>query len=130
MSVKQVSPPFQLCASASMSGTNIYISSVTGILYRDSVAYQMTWTGIPTGTFDVQGSVDYNAGLPQSAGDLNNGTWTSVALTPAPTATGSGGASNILINMNQLSFPYVRIQYTNSTGSGVMAIYTTAKSLG
>jgi len=130
MPTKLSSPPFQIAASVSMSGTTVFTSSVTGILYRDSLCYQFAWSGIPTGAFDIQGSVDYNQGLPQSGNNVNQGTWTSIALTPAPNATGSGGAVNILINMSQLSFPFTRVQYTNSTGSGFLGIWTSAKSFG
>ena len=132
MPTKLSSPPFQVAASISMSGTSVFISSVTGILYRDSLCYQFAWTGIPTGAFDIQGSVDYNAGLPQSGFPVNGGggTWTSITLSPAPTSNGSGGATNILINMSQLSFPYIRAQYTNSTGSGFLGVWTSAKSFG
>lgn len=130
MAVKHASPPFQLCASVSMSGTTAYTSSVTSIIYRDSISYQAAWTGIPTGTFDVQGSIDYNPGLPESAGPTNAGTWDSIPLTPSPAATGSGGANHVLMNLNQLGFAYTKVVYTNSTGSGVMALWTSAKSLG
>lgn len=131
MPSKQVSPPFNLCASVSMTGTTQFISSVTGILYRDSLSYQFAWTGTPSGSFDVQGSIDYNQGLPESAGSLNQGTWTSIPLTPAATVTGSSGASNILANISLFTgFPYSRVVYTNSTGSGVFGVWVCAKSVG
>lgn len=130
MPSKQASLPFQVCASISMSGTNTFISSVTSIIYRDSVAYQAAWTGIPTGSFDAQGSIDFNPGLPESGGSQNNGTWTSIPITPAFNATGSGGASFGLINMSQLGFAYTRMQYTNSTGSGFLAVWVSGKSFG
>lgn len=113
-----------------MSGTTAYTSSVTSIVYRDSIAYQFAWTGVPTGAFDVQGSIDYNPGLPQSAGQQNQGTWTSIPISPAFNATGSGGSSFGLVNMSQLGFTYTRFVYTNSTGSGVLAAWTSAKSFG
>ncbi len=113
-----------------MTGLSVFISSVTSILYRDSISYQWAWTGIPTGNFDVQGSLDFNPGLPESAGSLNNGTWTSVTLTPVANATGSGGGTQILANLSQLGFPYIRFAYTNSTGSGVLGAWTSGKSYG
>jgi len=113
-----------------MSGTTVFISSVTGIIYRDSFSYQWAWTGIPSGNFDVQGSIDFNPGLPQSAGSVNNGTWTSIPLTPAITITGSGGATNALANVYDAGFPYVRFAYTNSTGSGVFGSWIACKSFG
>lgn len=113
-----------------MTGTVAYTSSVTGILYRDSISYQFAWTGTPSGNFDVQGSIDYNPGLPESAGSLNAGTWTSVPLIPVATITGSGGAVNVLANLLDLGYPYSRFVYTNSTGSGVLGCWIAAKSFG
>ncbi len=128
MSHKLVSPPFKLCSSASMSGVTVFISSVTSILYRDSLAYQCAWSGNPTGTFDVQGSVDFNLGLPESGGGLNAGTWTSITL--SATVSAAGTPSTALINLSQLAFPYIRLQYTNSTGSGSLGVSTSGKSYG
>lgn len=130
MAMKAVSPPFNLCSSVTMTGAVSFISSVTSILYRDTISYQCSWTGIPTGAFDVQGSIDYNPGKPDSAGTLNAGTWTSIPISPAFNATGSGGASFGLINLYSLGFAYTRIVYTNSTGSGVLGVWTSGKSWG
>lgn len=113
-----------------MTGTSVFISSVTSIIYRDSISYQAAWTGIPTGSFDAQGSIDFNPGLPESGGGVNNGTWSSISISPAFNATGSGGASYGLINMSQLGFAYVRLVYTNSTGSGFLGVWTSGKSFG
>ncbi len=131
MPSKQVSLPFNICASVSMTGTVVFTSSVTAITYRDTLSYQWAWTGTPTGVFDVQGSIDYNPGLPESAGSLNNGTWTSIPLTPVPNVTGSGGSNWILANIALFTgFPYSRFTYTNSTGSGVFGSWVCAKSVG
>lgn len=130
MPSKEASLPFNICASVSMSGTTVFTSSVTSIIYRDSISYQFAWSGIPTGAFDVQGSIDYSPGLPQSVGPLNAGTWTSIPISPSFNATGSGGASFGLVNMSQLGFAYTRFQYTNSTGSGFLGCWTSGKSFG
>jgi hypothetical protein len=118
-------------ANQTMTGTAQLISAVTNIKYKDSVAIQLKWTGTPTGTFTVDGSLDYNPGLPQSGappGGANNGTWTSLVLSPAPVA--SGAAGNILLNLNQLAFPWIRVTYTNASGTGTLTGYISAKSLG
>jgi hypothetical protein len=127
---KSVTPPFQVIGSLSVSGTNAYVSSVTNILYRDSISLQYHWTGNPQGSIDVQGSVNYSPGIPQAAGvkeTANAGTWTSITLSPSATVSGS---SSILINMNQLAFPFIRTVYTNSSGSGILSAWVSGKSLG
>lgn len=130
MASKSVTPPYQVINSASVSGTSVIVSSVTNILYRDSVALQFEWTGNPVGAIDIQGSVNYSPGLIQSGGvkeTANAGVWTSLTLSPPATVIGS---STILINMNQLSFSFIRSVYTNSTGSGVLSGWVCGKSLG
>ncbi len=125
--LKEVTPVNKIFNSASMSATLVVTSLISNISYKDSVSLQYKWTGNPTGAFDVQGSVDYNPGQPQSNGTYNSGTWTSITLSPAPIATGS---SSVLIDMNQLSFPYIKTVYTNTSGSGLLTGYLFAKSLG
>lgn len=131
MATKAVSHPFQLFNANAVSGLLQVTSSVTNILYRDSVALQFSYTGNVTGNFDVQGSIDYGQGQPQSTG-LNEqqftGTWTSLNLSPA--ATISSGTFNIMVNANQLSFAALRTVYTNSSGSGTITGWECAKSLG
>lgn len=132
---KEISEPYQNFSAAAgnqtMTGTSTLTSIPTNIKYRDSVAIQLQWTGTPTGTFSVQGSLDYSPGLPQTAappGGANPGTWTPITLSPAPVASGSSGV--ILLNLNQLAFPWIRVQYTNASGTGVLTGYISAKSLG
>lgn len=126
--VKNAGLPYQIFTNASMSGTITVSGPITDLMYKDSAAVSLNWSGTPTGTFFVNGSVDYNPGLPQSDGTINNGTFTTLALSPAPVATGSGGSSQILINMSPLAFRYMQISYTNSTGSGLLTGWICSKS--
>ncbi len=131
MPSKSVSHPFQIFNQTAVSALQQVISSVTNVLYRDSLALQFGYTGNITGTFDVQGSIDYGQGQPQSTGNnqtQNTGTWTSLTLSPSPTI--GSGTFSILINANQLSFSAIRTVYTNASGSGTITGWTCAKSLG
>lgn len=130
MASKSVSPSYKIFDAVSISGTNAVTSSVSNILYRDSVGLQFNWTGNPTGTVDVQGSIDFSPGLTQNGGrpDVPNaGTWTSITLSPSPSVSGS---SSILIDMNNLSFSNIRAVYTNTSGSGTLTGWIVSKSLG
>lgn len=111
-------PPYQTITSGDMTGS--LTSLVTHLLFKDNVSIQLVWTGTPTGTFAVQGSVDYN----QQAG---TGTWTAITLNPAPAASGS--ADNALLDLNQLSFPYIRVVYTAVSSSGTLQCWISAKAL-
>lgn len=131
---KSVTDPYPVFSAAlgnqTMTGTNVLTSVVTSIKHRDTVAYQLQWTGTPAGTFGVQVSNDYNPGLPESAqgsGALNNGTWTDVTLTPTPTTSGNTSGT---INLTQLGSVNVRCIYTNASSSGVLTGFISAKSLG
>lgn len=130
--LKEISPVYQTFTNAAMSGTAVIVSSISAIQYKDSISFQMQWTGTPSGSFAVQGSLDYNPGNPQTGGPANTGTWTSVNALDvngnAPNALGAAG--QILFNMNQLAFPWVRMQYTNISGTGTLNGYFMAKSLG
>lgn len=82
--------------------------------YLDDMVFQCNFTGSPTGTFSVQGSVD-------------NSTWTALALTTSPAASGS--ASTVLIDVNQTACPYVRCVYTFTSGTGSLDIWVSGKGL-
>lgn len=128
MPSKQVSEVFQIFTANSMSGTATITSSVSSIKFRDSLALQFNWTGNPVGTFNLQGSLDYNPGLPQTDGTANAGTWNTVTL--SPTATIGSGQSTYLINAFDLGFPFVRAQYTNTSSQGAVTGYIFSKSYG
>lgn len=136
---KNVTPPFQVFSASlgnqTMTGTNVLTSAVTAILYRDNVSYFVSWTGTPNGTFQVQGSIDYNPGSPQDlgvGGAVNSGTWTTINAVDGSgnTPVASGSPGQILFNLSHLSFPFIRLIYTNSSGSGTLTGWITAKSVG
>lgn len=131
--IKNVSPPFQFYSALNVTGTSqVYTSSASSILYKDNIGLQYIMGGNAQGQLDIQISNDYNPGLPQSAGTLNAGTWTSLTQTSPNTlpATIGSGTSNVFVNLNQLGASYIRSQWTNSSGSGTITGTFTAKSLG
>lgn len=105
---KDVLLPYQLFDDVTMQ-TDL-TSAVITIQYLDNVAIQLAWTGNGTGTFEVEGSTNYNSRTPTDA------IWTSIALNPIPAA--SGTADDALLDLNQLSFPYVRLTYDSTFLSG------------
>lgn len=97
-------------------------SAVTSVQYLDNISVQAIWTGTPTGTITLQGSLDYAR---DSYGNVtNSGTWdTFVSATNQP----AGSAGSNLFDLNQLSFPYIRLLYTKVSGTGVLNVYVGGK---
>lgn len=124
--------PYQNFTSGVMSGTSTITSSASNVMYSNTVGLQLQWTGVPQGTFQIQGSLDYNPGTPQSKGSYNAGTWTGIIVAPYSSAdiTIGSGSTKILANLADIGFPWIRVQYTNSTSSGVLTGYFCAKTQG
>lgn len=115
-----------LFTSASMTGTSVLTSPVVQINYLDNVGVQLHFTGTPTGTFAVQVSADH---AQDASGNVTvAGNWVAISLTPSPVA--AGAADDIYIDLNQLSAPWLRVQYTNASGAGTLSGWATAKSVG
>ena len=126
MSRKNNLKQFQTIVNGDMSGD--IISPVTCIQFLDNVGLQFNFTGDPVGTFNIQVSADYSQ---DELGNVQNvGNWitlTPPALSAIPEAAGS--ADVIFVDLNQLSAPWIRVQYAADSGSGVLNAFITAKLL-
>lgn len=112
--MKPTLPPIQVVTSGDMSGS--ITSQAQYIGYFDNVCIQLDFTGTPTGTFAVEVSANHQRNL---YGEITNaGDWIALALPTTPTA--SGAADHIAIDVNQCSFPYIRVVYTRGSGSGTL----------
>lgn len=116
---------YKIITNGVMTGTSVLTSTVTNIQHWDNVCLQFVWAGSPTGTFSVQFSVDYAQDFQGNV--TNTGTWDPITLSPAPAASGSAGSW--LLDLNQLSMPWVRVVYTNASGSGVLQAYISGKEI-
>lgn len=112
MGRKQVSLPYQLLNGESMGAS--FTSAATNVTYTDVVGYQLKWTGTPTGTFDVEATVD-------------GSNWEALTLSPAPQAT--GGAGGTLISLNQIPYAQVRLKYTRTSGTGSLSAWVMTKTI-
>jgi hypothetical protein len=114
---------YQVFTNAAMSGTSTITSPVTNIQFLDLIGYQMNFTGTPTGTFQVQISIDY---AQDNNGNVTNpGNWDNMALSPTPVAAGASGI--IYVDIIDTSAPWIRLQYTNASGTGTLNAFITAK---
>jgi hypothetical protein len=103
-------------------------SPVTNILFLDNIGIQLNFSGSPVGNFEIQTSIDY---AQDDFGNVTNaGTWIPIELffngdfaSDIPTDV----LSPIVINLNQLSFPWIRIVYLATSGSGTLDAFVSAK---
>lgn len=101
--------------SGTMSSTNTIYSQIVGIERMDNAGLEVTWTGTPTGTFSVMVS---NSGV-----NFYALTFDPVLGQPA------GSAGGYAVNLNQLPFRWMFLQYVNASGSGALSIYGQVKDL-
>lgn len=97
-------------------------STPVNIQYLDNIVFQAIFTGSPVGIFSVQSSLTYNQDA--NGNILNAGTWTALTLNPTPSIAAAG---NLLIDMNQLSMPWIRLVYTKTSGTGTLNAYVGGK---
>ena len=100
-------------------------SDVTNIQFLDNVAIQVNMTSADgVGTVIVEGSVDH---LEDSQGNVSNeGTFVDLNL---GLTIAAGAPDNFLIDVNQASFPYIRVRYARTSGTGTMNIFISGKEI-
>ena len=86
---------FQLITNGVMTGTATITSPIQNVQNFDNLGLQLTWTGTPTGTLSILGSVD---GVNFYALSFTN----PALIQPA------GSASGYLVNLNQFPWPYLQ----------------------
>lgn len=121
---------FQNFTNTLMSGTNVITSLQSSVEFVDNVGLELVWTGTPVGNFQVQVSADY------APNEKIAGNWVPLLFTywngtvfvtsyNIPTAL----LSPYYIDITLTSAPWVRVQYTNISGTGTLNSYLTAKAV-
>lgn len=109
MGFKKVLPGQHIITNGVMTGTSVVTSSVIDKTNLDNVGLHIIWTGTAVGTIEVKCSI---------FGTVYD------ALTFNPVlAQPAGSAGSYLIDLNQVPFPYVKVVYTNGSGSGVLNVH-------
>lgn len=106
-----------------MTGTTTVVSAAINMINVDNAGIEIAWTGTPTGTLSVQGSV--SAAIDQPSVTV---AWNDLTFNPAITQP-AGSAGGYLINLNQFPFPYLRFKYVNASGVGVLSVFLFLKDL-
>lgn len=103
--------PYQILAAGDMSAS----LSTNGVdmLSLPFGAIELVWTGTPTGTFTVDGSID---AVTSPSGVTN---WFNTGTTVTAPA---GSASSTLVNLTTIGYRWIRVSYTRVSGSGSLAV--------
>lgn len=110
----------QTAPGTAINGTSMgatITSDPVPMSFEDNVAIQVKWTGTPTGTFDVQVSLD-----PTNLG------WQSLTFSPSPTAP-AGAAGTNWFDINQTGAAFVRLVYTRTSSTGALFAKISAKDV-
>jgi len=123
---KNILVPFLIINNGDMASE--IISSVVDISKIDNTAVQLIWTGNAEGEFFLEGCLNY-AKADTAARVANAGTWIPITL-PTP-AIADGASDEILLDLNQLAFPYARIRYEPgvSPGTGTLNAWVSGKGI-
>lgn len=105
-------------------------SAATLVKYLDNCSYQVNVTTTDSeGTLAVQSSNDYEIDEVTGA-VVNAGTWIDLPLAGG-TPVVNAADTNILIDLNQLSFIAIRLSYTSSVaGTGVCSATLVCRQIG
>ena len=101
--------------NGTMSSTNTIYTNILDVSRMDNGGLEVAWTGTPTGTITYWAS--------------NSGISTNFFQITLTTNQPAGSAGAFGINLNQYPYKYLQLQYTNSSGSGTIAVYGQYKDL-
>ena len=105
----------QILTAGAMTGSTTLTSSILTIANSDNIGLELTWSGTPVGTISVLVS---NSGI------------TFYALTFNPILSQpAGSAGGYVINLNQVPFQFLEVQYTNTSSTGVLNVYAFTKDV-
>jgi len=106
---------FNQFVSQTVSGTNTVHSDSTNINQQHNIGLHIRFIGTMVGTLIVECSND----------NVNFEPLTFIPPLTQPTGTNL----SYLVDLNQVPFWYVRVSYTNSSGSGTLNSVMTSKDL-
>lgn len=117
---KNVLKSYHSLTSGSMGGN--LVSAITDGTYQDSIGIQVTWTSAnAVGVIAVEASINYDP-------HLNTGDWIALTFSPALAQPTSNNGS-YLIDLQMFPFPYYRVTYTRTSGTGTLDVWFCSKEL-
>lgn len=122
MSSRPYLKPFQVITNGSMATS--LTSLPTSIGQISQIGYTLSWTGTPTGSFDVQvcNNAQFNSVGAYISG---SGSWVSLPLTPTISAAGSSDSA--YADVIPTSAAFMRVVYTRVSGTGTLNVIVAGK---
>lgn len=114
MGVKKTLNTHYIITDGAMVGTSVIESEHVNIVNLDNISLQLDWTGNAAGVFDILVSND----------DVN---YHSLNISGLPAA--SGVTAGFIVNLNQIPQPYIKVTYTNASGTGTLNATIFAKDV-
>ena len=114
-------------SAQTMSSTNTFSSNPIPLDQVFGIAIQAVWTGTPNGTVKLQASCDPPSQAQIAGPSYSTVTnWTDVANS-SYSITGSAG--NYMWNVADANYRWIRLTYTNTSGTGSMTAYACVKGI-
>lgn len=123
--MKRALYPFAVLDGKAVSSTNTYVQDkggtvgYTDVRHLDNIGFQFNVdSGDTAGEFFVEAS-----------NDLVN--WVDLEVTSLATTAGefSAGITSAVRSIVDCPYAYVRVKYTNATGTGVVSVYVSGKAI-
>lgn len=116
-----------ISSSGAMASTNTITSNAIPVDQLWGFAIQAVWTGTPTGTIKLQASSDSPVGdnaIADPSSTITN--WSDISNSSYSI---TGAAGNYMWNFSGCGFRFVRVSYTNASGSGTLTAKLSAKGV-
>jgi hypothetical protein len=91
-----------------MTGVNTIYSNIIDLAKMDAIGLEVTWTGTPTGIFQILAS---NSGI----------YFYPLTFDPA-LAQPAGAPGGYVVDLIQYPFKYILLEYSNLTGTGTLFV--------
>lgn len=111
--------PFPALSAGDMSQATLN-SNAVDMLSLPFGAIELIWTGAPTGTFSIDGSIDNVSQASQVTNWYPTGT---------DVSNPSGSASSTLVNLSGVGFRWIRVSYAKTSGTGSLTVNVFGKGV-
>lgn len=126
MSKKRILPVYPIATNGDLSAN--FTSAPTLVHTFDRFNLLINITGTPTGTLEIQASLDYRPPVSGSAPfNANSGTWYTLPFSATDLPPLTGGPEDYMIDFTASGMVALRVNYVFTGGTGLMNASIAAK---